>query len=66
MDNLPPNIAELLLTGFRAFVSEADPTFLGLVLERPTGEARFLMTRQQVVDLTQSLSEAVEKMPKPS
>ena len=39
MDNLPPNIAELLLTGFRAFVSEADPTFLGLVLERPTGEA---------------------------
>ena len=66
MAKIPPSIAELLVTGFRVAVSEADPVFLGLMLERPTGETRFLLTRQQVVDLAQSLSEAAEKMPKPS
>ena len=66
MAKIPPSIAELLVTGFRVAVSEADPVFLGLMLERPTGETRFLLTRQQVVDLAQSLSDAAEKMPKPS
>ena len=66
MAKLPPSIAELFVTGFRAAVTEADPIFLGLILERQTGETRFLLTRQQVVDLAQSLSEAAEIMPKPS
>ena len=44
MAKIPPSIAELLVTGFRAAVSEADPVFLGLMLERPTGETRFLLT----------------------
>ena len=63
MGKIPPRIAELLVTGFRAAVTEADPVFLGLILERQTGETRFLLTRQQVVDLAQSLSEAVEICP---
>ena len=54
------------MTRFRAAVSEADPVFLGLMLERQTGQTRFLLTRQQVVDLAQSLSQATELMPKPS
>ena len=66
MGKIPPSIAELLVTGFRAAVTEADPVFLGLLLQRQTGETSFLLTRQQVVDLAQSLSEAAEKMPKPS
>jgi hypothetical protein len=37
-----------------------------LILELQTGETRFLLTRQQVVDLAQSLSEAAKIMPKPS
>jgi hypothetical protein len=49
MAKILPSIAELLVTGFRAAVSEADPVFLGLMLERQTGETRFLLTRQQVV-----------------
>ena len=66
MGQIPPSIAELLVTGFRAAVTEADPVFLGLILERQTGETRFLLTRQQVVDLAESLSQAIEIMPKPS
>ena len=66
MAKIPPSIAELLVTGFRAAVTEADPVFLGLILERQTGETRFLLTRQQVVDLAQILSEAAQIMPKPS
>ena len=54
MGKIPPSIAELLVTGFRAAVTEADPVFLGLILERQTGETRFLLTRQQVVDLAES------------
>ena len=60
MGKIPPRIAELLVTGFRAAVTEADPVFLCLIQERQTGETRFLLTRQQVVDLAQSLNEAVE------
>jgi len=66
MAKIPPSIAELLVTGFRAAVSEADPVFLGLMLERQTGETLPTDATTSRVDLAQSLSEASEKMPKPS
>jgi hypothetical protein len=66
MRAIPPGLAEFLVTDFHVFVSEADPTFLVLMIERPTGGTRFLLTQQQVVSLAQELQEAAKEMPKPS
>ena len=65
MATIPPGVAELIVTKVHVSVSEIDPNFLGLMLERQIGQTRFLLTRPQVDVLVKNLLEAAKNMPKP-
>ena len=66
MEMLPPTLQELLLTEFHISKNRRDPTLKGLILVCAHGEARFLLTRQQLLALGEACHKAAEPMPKPS
>jgi hypothetical protein len=58
MATVPRTLSKLLLTGFHIAGNPEDQTLKGLILQSEHGEARFLLTRQQLLELA-------DAMPKP-
>ena len=66
MEDLPPNPEQLLLTEWRISNNPKDMTLAGLTLRCEYELGRFLLTRQQLLDLGQACLQTAEKMQKPS
>ena len=66
MEMLPPNLQRLLLIGFDIRKSPHDPGLASIELRNPHGEALFVVTRQQLLDIARDCARAAELMPKPS
>ena len=66
METLPPSLQRILLIGFDIRQSPHDPDLAGIELRSPHGEAMFVVTRQQLLDIARECRRAAELMPKPS
>ena len=66
METLPPNLQRLLLIGFDIRKSPHDPGLAGIELRSSHGEALFVVTRQQLLDIARECGKAAQSMPKPS
>ena len=66
MEKIHPTLQELLLTAFHIAGNPKDPTLKGLILQSPHGDARFVVTRQQLLDIADECRKAATAMPKPS
>jgi hypothetical protein len=66
METLPPNLQSRLLIGFDISKSARHPEFVGIELRSRHGDALFVVTRQQLLDIAQECGKAAALMPKPS
>jgi hypothetical protein len=66
METLPPKLQSRLLIGFDIRNSARHPDFVGIELRSPHGDALFVATRQQLLDIAQECGKAAALMPKPS
>jgi len=66
METLPPNLQSRLLIGFDIRNSVRHPNFVGIELRSPHGDALFVVTRQQLLDIAEECGKAAASMPKPS
>ena len=66
METLPPDLQRLLLIGFDIRKSPDDPNLAAIELKAVHGDALFVVTRQQLLDIARECARAAEGMPKPS
>lgn len=66
METLSPDLQRLLLIGFDIRKSLNDPSLAGVELKAVHGDALFVVTRQQLLDIARECERAAEAMPKPS
>ncbi len=66
METLPPSLQRLLLIGFDIRKSQHDPGLAGIELKATHGEALFVVTRQQLLDIARECAKAAASMPMPS
>jgi hypothetical protein len=65
MENLPPIMQELVLTGYE-IRKGPDPTMRGLAMQCGRGTQLYIVTRQQFLDLARDFQQSAEEMQKPS
>jgi hypothetical protein len=66
METLPPNLQSRLLIGFDIRKAALNPNFVGIESRSPHGDALFVVTRQQLLDIAQECGNAAALMPKSS
>lgn len=66
METLSPDLQGLLLIGFDIHKNPSDPNLVGIELKAVYGDALFVVTRQQLLDIARECAKAAEGMPKPS
>jgi hypothetical protein len=66
MGKIPESLQKLLLKDFDISSSPIDPSLKGLTLRCGHGEARFVVSRQQLLDIAQACLTAAEAMPRPT